>query len=171
MYLPGRFGADDPGVAGSCSDLASEAEHEVERGGRARPVRCDEIGAAASKDVPQCEGDDDGVVEVARDRDEVGDEIERHEQVGDQGGKDELLASRNARIGEQSLEEHDAVGHEGDRGSCPFPTAGEDEDGDKDRVEGGGSQGGGNDGLPESQLGGDCSVPVPPSWPQRINGR
>jgi hypothetical protein len=79
--------------AGSRSALSGEAEHELERGWRAGPVRCDEIGAAAAKDVAQCEGDDDGVVEVARDRNEVGDEIERHEQVGDQGGKDELLAS------------------------------------------------------------------------------
>jgi Major Facilitator Superfamily len=152
-------------------DLTGEAEHEVERCWRPRPVRGDEIGSAASKDVPQCERDDDGVVEVARDRDEVGDEVERHEQVGDQGGEDKLLPSGNARIGEQPLEEDDAVGHKRSRGARPLPAAGDDENGDEDRVQRSGDQRGDGDGLPESQFEGDCSAPEPGSSLQRINGR
>ena len=116
-----------------------------------------EIGSAASKDVAQCEGDDDGVVEVARDGDEVGNEVERHQQVGDEGGKDELLAAWKAGIGEQSLEEDDAVGHECGRGACPFPAAGDDESGEEDRVQQSGDQRGKGDGVPEFQLEGDCS--------------
>jgi len=97
----------EPQASGLRWHLTGEAEHEVERCRRPRPVRGNEIGSAASQDVAQREGDDDGVVEVARDGDEVGDEVERHEQVGDQGGEDErqnrsgpmLLASREHRGG------------------------------------------------------------------------
>ena len=110
---------------------------------------------------PYVQGDDDGVVEVAGDGDKVGDEVGGHQQLGDQGGQDELLAAGNAGVGEQPLEEDDAVGHERGCCSCVFAAAGEDQDGDKDRVEGRRDQGGQGDGLPESQFEGDCSASCP----------
>jgi hypothetical protein len=156
---------------GLARGLTGEAKHEVEGFWRPGPVRGNEVGPAASKDVPQCEGDDDGVVEVARDRDEVGHQVERHEQVRDQGGKDELLAAGDAGIGEQPLEENDAVGHERGRGPCAFPAAGDGENGDEDRVQADGDQGGHGDRLPETQLVGDCSAPRAADLVERINGR
>ncbi len=97
-------------------------------------------------------------VEVTGDRNEVGDEVERHEQVRDQGRENELLAASNAGIRKQSPEEDHAVGHERRGGSCPFAATGHDESGDEDRVERSSSHGGPDNGLPESRPDGDCSA-------------
>lgn len=131
--------------------LAGKPKHDVERCWWARPVRFDEIGAAPPKDTPQCEGDDDGVVEVAGDRNEVGDEVERHEQIRDQGNKDELLTAGDAGIREQSLEEDHAIGNERRRGSRPFSTTGQDENGDEHGVKRGRCNAGHENCLPEFQ--------------------
>lgn len=137
--------------------MTGKPKHDVERCLRAGPVRFDEIGAAPPEDVPQCEGDDDGVVEVAGDGNEVGDEVERHEQIRDQDHKDELLTAGDPGIREQSLEEDDAVGNERRRGSRPLSTTGHDENRDEDGVKSGRCHGGHENCLPESQPEGERS--------------
>jgi hypothetical protein len=46
----------------------------------------DQPPVAPAQDVAENEGDDDGIVEIARDGDEVGHEVEREHQSGDEGG-------------------------------------------------------------------------------------
>jgi len=62
--------------------------------------------------VAEHERNDDRVIEVARDRDEVGDDVERHRQVGNECCQDDLLAPRDARVAHKPPEKNDAVGHE-----------------------------------------------------------
>jgi hypothetical protein len=115
-------------------------------------VSLDEIRAAPPKDIAQRDADDDHVVDVASNRNEVGDEVEWHEEVGDQRRQDELPAPANARIAKESLEEDDAVGHEGGRRLCFLPAAGDDEDDDEARIGGDEYPARDGDSLPDSQL-------------------
>lgn len=66
--------------------------------------------------------DEDRVVELARDGDEVRDEVKRECQVGDQPGQQELARPRDPVLSEQALEQNNAVGNEaGDRPSVGSP--------------------------------------------------
>jgi hypothetical protein len=66
----------------------------------------------------------DRIVELAGDRDEVGDEVEGDGEVHEREPGRELPARRNAPIGEQSLEEDGAVRHHpGDHADVPLAGA------------------------------------------------
>jgi hypothetical protein len=56
---------------------------------------------------------DDGVVELTRDRDEVGNEIERQGQVADEREQEQLATTRNAHVAGEPRDEDDAVRDEG----------------------------------------------------------
>ena len=68
---------------------------------------------AAQQDADR-EHDEDRVVELAGDRDEVGDQVDRRHHVGDHSHEQRLAPPVHARVGEQSLEEHDAVRDQAD---------------------------------------------------------
>jgi hypothetical protein len=68
-------------------------------------VLLDQLRPAPAQDVAQDEGDDDGVVQVTGDMNELGYEVERHRQVGDERGDDELSAPGDAGVGEEAAEE------------------------------------------------------------------
>jgi len=89
----------------------------------------------AAQQPPEHERDDDRVVELPRDRDEVRHEVERERQVDERERGRHLPGRRDARVSEQPLEEHRAVGHElRDQPEVPLPRADRDRD-DQRRVE------------------------------------
>jgi hypothetical protein len=66
----------------------------------------------------------DGVVELPRDRDEVGDKVEGHREVHECEPGRELPARGHAPVGEQPLEEDGAVrDHARDHADVPLPGA------------------------------------------------
>jgi len=78
----------------------------------------------APKQPSEDEGDEDRVVELARDRDEVGHEVERDGEVDQREPGRELPARGNAAVGEQPLEEDGAVrNHPRDHADVPLPGA------------------------------------------------
>ena len=72
----------------------------------------EQLDAGAAHDAAKDEGDDDRVVELAGDRDEVGDEVDRHEEVRDERAEEQLVPARHTPVREQALEEDHAVGNE-----------------------------------------------------------
>ena len=68
--------------------------------------------AAAAQDEPESQSDQDRVVKLARNRDEVGDQVDRQRQVAEHQDERELAGSRHAIIGEESPEEDEAIGNE-----------------------------------------------------------
>jgi hypothetical protein len=78
----------------------------------------------APYEAAQHERDEDRVVELARDGDEVGHQVERHGEIDEREPGRELPPGRHPRIGEQPLEQHGAVRHEpGDHPDVPLPRA------------------------------------------------
>jgi hypothetical protein len=69
-----------------------------------------EVWAAGAQHAAQDERDDDGVVELAGDGDEVGDEVEWKREVADQRGEQELASAGDAFVAEQAAEDDEAVG-------------------------------------------------------------
>lgn len=86
--------------------------------------------------MTQDERDDDRVIELPGDRDEVGNEVERHREVAAEREQQQLSAPRNARIAGEARHEHDAVGNEPRKRPRVAPAAGRDEAEDEQRVEG-----------------------------------
>jgi hypothetical protein len=84
--------------------------------------------------MAESEGDDDCIVEIAGDGYEIGDEVERHREIGDDRGEDELLAPRNAPVGEEAAEEDDEVRDDASRCSSVAVAAGDDEPDEEERV-------------------------------------
>ncbi len=68
--------------------------------------------AVSPHERSEYEGDDDHVIQLAGDRDEVGNEVEGQRQISDQGHEEQLAAARHARVGEKAPHQHDAVGNE-----------------------------------------------------------
>ena len=64
---------------------------------------------AATQHRTQHQRDDDRVVKLASYRNEVGNKIERHRQVADQGKDEDLSGPRDARIAQQPPKQDDAV--------------------------------------------------------------
>jgi hypothetical protein len=96
-------------------------------------MRADALGAAGAQDGAQNECDDDRVVELAEDRDEVGDQIERHGEVCDQCEQQQLGAARRARVGGEAAEQDHAVRHEHDERARLRTLAGSHERADDER--------------------------------------
>ncbi len=95
----------------------------------------DEWLAAAAKETTENEGDDDGVVELACNRDEVGHEVKRKCEIAGKRDQESLLPPWDARVAEQPATEDDAVGNEpGERAGALAP-AGEHQHNDEECIE------------------------------------
>ena len=70
----------------------------------------DERLATSAQEAAEDERDDHDVVELTGDRDEVGHEIEGEREVAGERDEQRFLATRQARVSEQSAAEDDAVG-------------------------------------------------------------
>src|SRR2546423_11365544 len=64
-----------------------QAHEDVQRPGGSGPVLAQQLWPAGSHQGSEYEHDDDRVVELAGDRDEVGNEVERHREITDQDGQ------------------------------------------------------------------------------------
>ncbi len=83
----------------------------------------DEKLAATAKKAAENERDDDGVVELACDRDEVGYEVKWKREIAGKRDQQSLLPPWYARVAEQPAAEDDAVGDEtGERAGALAPT-------------------------------------------------
>lgn len=81
-----------------------------------------QLPAVPAQDGSQHDQHQDRVVQLSGDRDEVGDEIERHREVADQQREQELVPARYSSIAKEPAEEDRAVRHEaGDRASVLPP--------------------------------------------------
>jgi len=81
----------------------------------------------AAQQPAEHERDDDGVVELAQNRDEVGYEIERERQIDERERRRHLPPRGHARISQEPLEEDRAVRHEpGDHADIPLPRPDDD---------------------------------------------
>jgi AraC-like DNA-binding protein len=69
------------------------------------PVTPDRVGAAAADDRAQRDGDDDGVVGVADDGNEVGHQVDRRDQVGQQQPQPDAYPSGQGGVGGEAFEE------------------------------------------------------------------
>jgi hypothetical protein len=76
-------------------------------------VLADKLVSTCAENVAKNERDEQGVIELARHRNEVGHEVERERQVADERREQELPPSRDARITHQPRDENDAVRNEG----------------------------------------------------------
>jgi hypothetical protein len=86
-----------------------------------------EPGPGTPEQPPEHQGDEDGVVELPRERDEVRDEVERHGEIDEREHARRLPAPGHARVREQPLEEDPAVRHEtSDQPHVPLPAAHDD---------------------------------------------
>jgi hypothetical protein len=72
----------------------------------------DERFAAAAKEAAQNEGNDDDVVELPRDGNEIGHEVERQREVTRERDEESLLPPWDARVAKQAAAEDDAVRNE-----------------------------------------------------------
>ena len=95
----------------------------------------DELHTAATEHPSKNKGDDDRIVELARHRDEVRYEIERHREVGDQGREQQLVPPTHPPIPQETREQGCAVGHETSPGSRVGPSAEHDQDEDEGQVQ------------------------------------
>jgi hypothetical protein len=78
--------------------------------------------AGTPKQPSEHERDEDRVVELTRDRDEVGDQVERHGEIDERERRRELPPRRHARIAQEPLEQHGAVRNQpGDHADVPLP--------------------------------------------------
>jgi hypothetical protein len=86
-----------------------------------------DVPARAAKDAAKHQCDEHCIVELAGNRDEVRDEIEREQQIRDESGEQQLVTTGHARVGKQPPEEHDAIGDEARNGACVVAAPEEDE--------------------------------------------
>jgi hypothetical protein len=91
-----------------------------------------EARAGALEEAPHNERHEDRVVELARDRDEVRDQVERHREINEREPRRQLPARRDAPVGKEPLEEDGAVGNEPSE-SADVPPARADGQGNQER--------------------------------------
>lgn len=109
----------------------------------------DERIATGVNQVPQHEGENDRVVELARDGNEVGHEVEGKGEVPQQADEQKLSPPGNARITQQPVDEDGAVRDESSQRARLFPPPGGEENEDESRPdEHEHSQGGARPGPP-----------------------
>ena len=83
--------------------------------------------AAVAKETAKHERDDDGVIELARDGNEVRNEVERKREVAGQRDEQDLLAARYPRVTEKPAAKNNAVGNEAGERAGAFAPAGDGE--------------------------------------------
>jgi len=120
----------------------------------------DEAGPARAQQRARDGRDEDGVVELPGDRDEVGDEVDRDGEVGDEREEEQFAAARHASIAEQPAKEDEAVGDEaGDRARVA-PTSGHQQPGHECGVEGERDREGDQEPLPRAHGADDIRSPA-----------
>ena len=139
---PGRADAAvraamDEGREPLLGTLAADTGHPEQHGERSRRPRpvCGDRRLAAAKQAPQHERGEDRIVEVADNRNEVGDEIEGRGEIYDEPREEGPARPPKAGIAQETREEDDAVRDEGDE-RTPLRTAAKEEQEDQDRVGG-----------------------------------
>ena len=104
--------------------VAREAEDHRERLFWPRPEFAYQRFAGCLDETAQDERDDDRVVQLPRDRDEVGHEIEGQGEVANEGEQEQLSVARDTWLTCQAGNENDAVRDEPGKGTCIVaPTA------------------------------------------------
>jgi hypothetical protein len=116
--------------------LAGEPKHYVERGGRTGPVLTQESGTGPSEHGPQHQRDENRIVELPGHGDEVGNQVERHRQVADEGEEKEFSRARDPLIAQETANEHHAIGYEAGDGPRSLAPAAEKQEAEEARVEG-----------------------------------
>jgi plastocyanin len=84
-----------------------------------------ELVAARAEEAAEHESDDEDVVELARDGNEVRNEIEGQREVADERGEEQLPATRDTLVGKQPRDEDEAVGHEPGEGASLLAAPGD----------------------------------------------
>jgi RimJ/RimL family protein N-acetyltransferase len=90
---------------------------------------------ATAQGEAQADPDDDRVVQLPSDRDEVGDQVKRQRQVGEDEEEDELARARHALVSEQASKEDEAIGDEAGQGSRLASASNGEQDENEERVE------------------------------------
>jgi len=98
-------------------------------------VLFDQAWPGSADDHAKDEGDENGVVELAGHGYEVGNEVERQQQVRNEGAQEELVTKRDALVTKQPAKQNDAVRDEPRGGARVTTPSEEDERGDEDRVQ------------------------------------
>ena len=81
-----------------------------------------ELIAARAEKATQDERHDEDVVELAGDRNEVGNEVERQREIADERGQEQLAPTRHSRVGDEPGDEDDAIGYESGQGASVLPS-------------------------------------------------
>lgn len=84
-------------------------------------------GPRGSEEPAEHQRDHDQIVELADDRQEVGDEVDRREEVADRGRHQQLPPARDAPVPEQAFQQDDAIGDEAGQSASVGPAAGQHE--------------------------------------------
>ena len=95
-----------------------------------------QIRTTRTQGITQCERRDQHIVELTRNWDEVGNEVNRCREVGDEEEKNHLAPSRNAWVAKQAPEEDQTVWDEAGKGPRLCSPASEIEKDDEYEVEG-----------------------------------
>jgi hypothetical protein len=83
--------------------------------------------AARPQEASEHERDDDDVIELAGNRDEIRNQVERHRQVADESKQEQLPTKRHPVVANEPSDENDAVGNESGESACIAPAAGKQE--------------------------------------------
>ena len=81
--------------------MAAQAQKQLERLLRAGPELANQL-LVAAKQVSEDEGQDDRIVELARQRDEVGHEVDGKSQIARRQREKQLAPARDARIAQEA---------------------------------------------------------------------
>ncbi len=84
--------------------------------------------ARPARDLTEQEEGDDDIVELARDGHKVGDEVDRHREVGHAQAKQQLRAAWDERIAQKTSEQQRGVRSEKGEFARREPTPGDDKD-------------------------------------------
>jgi hypothetical protein len=90
---------------------AESREHD-EAGRASGPVSANDLGAGVSDHTAKHDADDDDVVGVPDDRDDVGHNVDRECEVGEQDEQAQAYSSSEAGVAGESVNEPDGVGHD-----------------------------------------------------------
>src|SRR3954468_21377031 len=104
---------------------AREAKDGAKRLVRSRPVLVDQLRPGRPHHRPEHQGDQNRVVEMARHRDEVGDQVDRREQIAGEQDERQLAPARYPGVADEPLEKARAVGHEAGQRTRRAPAAGD----------------------------------------------
>src|SRR5438445_4639577 len=101
-----------PGGRRPPGSLRSQTKQQAQSAFRSGPELFDHFVPSASRRVAEHSGNKYSVIELTRHGNEVRNEVERHRQIGKEQRYCDLRTPWDARIQQQPLEEHEAIGNE-----------------------------------------------------------